>query len=84
MTAQEVWDFDYGQTIFSPICSSAYEASGKSILVDYATASDDTKARLVGLDANHQVVFDFEYDSANPCSTAWNSVPVPFDNLQLQ
>lgn len=26
MTAQEVWDFDYGQSIFSSFCSSAYES----------------------------------------------------------
>jgi hypothetical protein len=84
MTAQEVWDFDHDQTIFSPICSSAYEASEKSILIDYATADDDTKARILGLDANHSVVFDFEYASPNPCSTAWNAVPIPLDNLQLR
>ncbi|MGH6739127.1 MAG: aryl-sulfate sulfotransferase, partial [Bradyrhizobium sp.] len=42
MTATEVWDFDYGQTILSQICSSAYEAPGGSILVDYAVADGFT------------------------------------------
>jgi hypothetical protein len=84
MTAQEVWDFDYDQTIFSPICSSAYEASEKSILVDYADVDGGSQARLVGLDANHDVIFDFEYLSLGPCRTAWNSVPIPLDNLQLR
>jgi len=27
-TAQEMWRFDYGQTIFTPYCSSAYELPG--------------------------------------------------------
>jgi hypothetical protein len=36
MTAQEAWSFDYGETLLSPVCSSAYEAPGQSILVDYA------------------------------------------------
>ena len=83
MTAREVWDFDYDRTILSSICSSAYEASG-SVLVDYATADAGTTARLVGLDPDHNVVFDFEYPSPFPCGTAWNSVPIPLDNLQLQ
>ena len=39
MTAQNVWNFNYGQTIFSPICGSSYEP-GNSYLVDFATADD--------------------------------------------
>ena len=56
MTATEVWDYDAGQTIYSPVCSSAYEAADQSILVDYATASNATEALLVGLDSSHNVV----------------------------
>jgi hypothetical protein len=83
MTAREVWDFDHGQTMFSAVCSSAYEAPEKSILVDYAVADGGTTARLLGLDANHNVIFDFEYPTGG-CGTAWNAVPIPLDNLQLQ
>jgi arylsulfate sulfotransferase len=82
MTAQDVWDFDYGQSIFSSICSSAYEALGQSILVDYATADNKTEARLVGLDADHNVVFDFQYPTV-PCNTSWNALPIAFDNLTI-
>lgn len=84
MTAQDVWDFDYGQTLFSPVCSSAYEALGQSILVDYAVTDGFLQARLVGLDSNHDVVFDFEYSNpADSCDTSWNAVPIPFDNLTI-
>lgn len=81
MTAREVWNFDYGQTIFSDICSSTYEAANGSLLVDYATASNRTKARLVGLDAYRSVVFDFEYSSPSPCATSWNAEPIPFESM---
>ena len=78
--AKEVWRFDYGQSINMSFCSSAYESSGKSILVDFAWANNATHARLVGLDSKHQVVFDFEYPTTN-CDTSWNAIPVPFEKL---
>ena len=81
-TAQEVWRFDYGQSIYSFVCSSAYEASGGSVLVDYAVADGDTEARLVGLDAAHNVVFDFEYPTQF-CNTSWNATPIAFDDLSI-
>jgi hypothetical protein len=84
MTAQQVWEFDHDQTILSRVCSSAYEASGGSLLVDYAFAEGGTKARLLGLDADHRVVFDFEYPSDQRCGTAWNAVPIPLDDLRLR
>jgi arylsulfate sulfotransferase len=83
LTATEVWRFDYGQSIFSGICSSSYEAPGKTYLVDYAVADNDTRARLVGLDANLSVVFDFQYVSA-PCQTSWNAVPEPLEQMIFQ
>ncbi|HEY3731215.1 MAG TPA: aryl-sulfate sulfotransferase [Steroidobacteraceae bacterium] len=82
MTATEVWDFDYGQTILSQICSSAYEAPGGSILVDYAVADGFKHARLVGLDPSRTVVFDFQYDTV-PCNTSWNAKPIALDNLTI-
>ena len=84
MTAEEVWDFDDGKSLDSIICSSAYEAAEKSLLVDYAFADGGTVARLVGLDANHNVVFEFAYVNNVGCSTSWNAVPVPLDNMRFQ
>jgi arylsulfate sulfotransferase len=82
MTATNNWNFDYGQSIYSSICSSAYEASSQSILVDYAVADNGTEARLVGLDSSHTVVFDFQYATGS-CDSSWNAVPIAFDNLQI-
>ena len=80
MTAQNIWNFKNGETIFSSICSSAYKAPAESLLIDYATADNLTNARLVGLDSNHNVVFDFQYPTTQ-CNTSWNAVPVPLDSF---
>jgi len=81
-TATEKWRFDYGQSIKSAYCSSSYEASDKSLLVDYAIVNktDSSSARIVGLSADHSVVFDFEYPNSG-CQTSWNAKPIAFDNL---
>lgn len=83
MTAQEVWDFNDGMMLDSDFCGSAYEATEKSVLVDYAIADGGADARLLGLDANHSVVFQFAYLDVGGCSS-WNAVPVPLDNMQFQ
>ncbi|HLH08247.1 MAG TPA: aryl-sulfate sulfotransferase [Terriglobales bacterium] len=83
LTARDVWDFDYGQSIYSRVCSSAYEAPSKSYLIDYAVADNMTAARLVGLDSSHNVVFDFQYPNASGCNTSWNAVPIPLDDMQV-
>jgi len=81
-TATLVWEFDYGKSIYSAVCGSAYEASDGSVLVDYAYADNGTHSRLVGLNSNHQVVFDFQYDTAG-CNTSWNAVPIPLQDLRF-
>jgi hypothetical protein len=83
MTAQNVWNFNYGQSIFSPVCGSSYEAPGNTYLVDFATADDYADARLVALDSGQNVVFDFQYASPSTCGAAWNAIPIPLENLQI-
>jgi arylsulfate sulfotransferase len=81
-SAIEVFDFDYGQSIFSPICGSPYQSPDGSLLVDFATASNFNYARLVGLDPNKNVVFDFQY-STTECNSSWNAVPIYLDNMRF-
>jgi hypothetical protein len=84
MTAQEVYRFTNGESIDSEICSSAYETLDQSVLVDYAVAADFLQARLVGLDANQNVIFDFQYANAyGTCNTSWNAFPLALDNLTI-
>ncbi len=83
MTAHQVWSFNYGQSVYSPVCGSTYESPGESYLVDFATADNYQEARLVGLDSQRNVVFDFQYTSPSDCGAGWNAIPVPFENLQI-
>jgi arylsulfate sulfotransferase len=85
MTAHQVWSFDYRRTIFSALCGSIYEAPGKTYLIDYATADSNKHARLVGLDASHNVAFDFQYVSPGPgpCNAAWNAIPIDLDRMEI-
>ena len=75
---------NYDQSIYSAVCGSSYEASGKSLLVDYPWADGGKLTRLVGLDAQHQVVFDFQYVNAGGCNTSWNAVPIHLEAMQIQ
>jgi hypothetical protein len=83
LTAHQEWSFQDGQSIFSPLCGSSYEGPGKSYLVDFATAVYDTQARLVGLDSNHNVVFDFQYASPGVCTAAWNAIQIDLDSMEI-
>ncbi|MBB3179151.1 aryl-sulfate sulfotransferase [Variovorax sp. Sphag1AA] len=79
--ATEVRRFDNGQSIYSSICSSAYEAPvGASMLISYAFADNGTHARLIGLDESQNVAFDFEYPTIG-CNTSWNAQPIPFESM---
>jgi arylsulfate sulfotransferase len=82
MTAQNVWNYDAGESIFSSVCSSAYQTTDGSMLVDYATADNISEAILVGLDPNQNVVFEYEYPTTG-CNTSWNARPFPLDDLQI-
>jgi hypothetical protein len=82
-SAKEVWRYDAAQSILSDICSSAYETATKSILIDYAAASHRATVRLVGLDPDHRVAFDFEYRSPTPCASGWQAQPIAFDAMHF-
>jgi len=82
MTATEVWNFDYDQSLYSDHCGSAYEGPGQSVLVSFARADARTHARLVALDSSHHVVFDIQYASQG-CNTSWNAEPFPLDDLSI-
>ena len=82
-TASEVWRFDYGQSIYSDICSNAVQAPDGSVLVNYSAADLRTKARLVGLNNKREVVFDFEYPTTL-CQTSFNGQPISLEALQFR
>ncbi|MFZ0394260.1 MAG: aryl-sulfate sulfotransferase [Terracidiphilus sp.] len=84
MTAHQEWSFDYGKTIVTEFCGSVYEAAEHSYLVDFANeaSTGNLSARLVGLDSNHNVAFDFRYAQIGECGT-WNAIPIDLENMEI-
>ncbi|MBS0480533.1 MAG: aryl-sulfate sulfotransferase [Proteobacteria bacterium] len=68
---------DDGQTIYSPICSSAYPSADRSMLVTYSSTASGL--RIKGFDPQWRTVFDMHFSGG--CSTGWNSVIVPLQDL---
>jgi outer membrane protein assembly factor BamB len=81
-TAAEVWTYEHHRDIWSDVCSSAYQVSQGGYLIDYASAYGRTRAKLVGLDADGQVGFDYEFPSAR-CDTIFAATPIDFEALVL-
>jgi hypothetical protein len=80
MRATETWNWDRGQSINSPVCSSIYQ-DGNSYLVDYASESWGS-TRLVGLGRNDEIAFEYRYQGV--CDTGWNAIPVHIEALSFK
>jgi hypothetical protein len=81
-TAAEVWRYEHGRDLLADICSSAYRTGQGGTLIDYASADARTHARLIALDADGNVAFDYQYPTG-PCETMFIAVPIAFDALVL-
>ena len=85
--ATEVWNFPMNQTIHSPFCGSCYEDGAYNYLIDYALVNGGIPglpvfAQLLGLDANGQEIFYYQYPTVS-CNTAYNSIPVHLESTKF-
>lgn len=83
-TAREVVHYEHTPSIFSDICSSAYQTTDRSMLVSYAASDSRTTATLTGLAPDRTIVFELKYPSATSCKASWSATPIPFDNLLFE
>lgn len=60
-TAREVWTDERERELVSDICSSVYEGTPGNYLVAYSVLNRRTGARLVGVDSQGKVAFEFSY-----------------------
>jgi arylsulfate sulfotransferase len=85
-TATEVWNFPMNQSVHCPFCSSVYEDSPYSYLIDYAFVNGGTPlptfAQLLGLNAAGERVFYYQYPTVS-CDTAYNSIPLHLENTKF-
>ncbi|MEY4313169.1 MAG: hypothetical protein RLZZ319_678, partial [Actinomycetota bacterium] len=79
-TATEVWSYEHSPAVWSPICSSIYQY-GSSYLVDYA--SEDGGIRLVGLNVDNTVGFEYKISGSN-YSWGWNALPINFGAIRFR
>ncbi|GAB3378766.1 aryl-sulfate sulfotransferase [Massilia agri] len=82
-TAREVWTYEGERKLLSDICSSVYEGSPGNYLVAYSVLNARTKARLLGLDSQGKVAFDFAYPT-EACSTVFIAQPLGWTDLKLR
>jgi arylsulfate sulfotransferase len=82
-TAAAIWTYEHDRNLVSDICSSVYQAGANSYLVAYSVAEARTRARVMGLDADGKVAFDFEYPT-RVCATAFIASPIDFGALNLK
>jgi Arylsulfotransferase (ASST). len=84
--ATEVWNFENGQTINSPVCSSVYEDAPLNYLIDYASVgglgNPNGSAELLGLNSAGERIFYYHYPSG-PCIVAYNSAPIHLENTKF-
>ena len=84
MTATEVWNYPMDGSVDSPYCGSAYEDLPLNYLTDYAyvLGGQVLYARLVGLDATGEKVFDYQYPTAG-CLEVFNAVPLHLESTSF-
>lgn len=82
-TAAEVWAYAPEPPIYSDICSSTYETAPGAYLAAYSTAAARTRGRLLSVNSNAHIAFDYEYPTVN-CATIFLAQPIAFSNLVLK
>ena len=86
-TATEVWNFEAGQSIFCPYCSSIYEDAPYNYLIDYAVVnlgrpSVPVFAQLLGLNAAGETIFSYRYP-ATDCTKIYRALPIHLENTKF-
>src|SRR5262245_48853621 len=86
-TATEVWNFEAGQSIVCPYCSSVYEDAPYNYLIDYAVVNLGPPgvpvfAQLLGLNAAGETIFSYRYPATN-CGKIYRALPVHLENTKF-
>ena len=82
-TAKEIYRYVHQHTLKSPICGSTYKEAGGAMIIDFASADNNTHTHLVALDTNGKTAFEYQYDD-QACGTNWHTIPIPLEALVLQ
>jgi hypothetical protein len=85
-TATEVWNYEMGQSVFSPFCGSVYEDAPSNYLIDYALVNGfgapNAYAQLAGVDVAGNRTFYYSY-ATDGCLEAYNSRPLHLESTSF-
>src|SRR6266496_4561657 len=86
-TATEVWNFEVGQRIICPYCSSVYEDAPKNYLLDYSFLNGGqpglpTFAQLLGLNARGETIFSYRYPTIS-CTKVYRALPIHLESTKF-
>jgi arylsulfate sulfotransferase len=81
MSATEIWNYPMNESVFSLYCGSVYEDLPQNYLIDEAYIEDYNAlhARILGLDADETVIFEYQYQTAG-CTAVFNAVPLHLES----
>jgi arylsulfate sulfotransferase len=82
--ATEVWHYLPSLSVYSPYCSSVYEDAPDNYLIDYTLGGPYIYTGLVGLDAQGNVAFNYQYVELDFCGTAWNAIQIHWEDVKLR
>jgi arylsulfate sulfotransferase len=82
--ATETWHYYPDPSVYSPYCSSVYEDAPDNYLIDYTLGGPFVYTGIVGLDAQGNVAFNYQYEELAFCGTAWNAIQIHWENLNLE
>ena len=86
-TATEVWNFEAGQSIVCPYCSSIYEDAPHNYLIDYSVVNLGRPgvpvfAQFLGLNAAGETIFYYRYPAID-CGKIYRALPVHLENTKF-
>ena len=83
-TATEVWNFELGQSIWSPYCAGVYEDAPFNYLIDFTFVNGVTAnslSQVIGVNAAGDTIFRYQYPGG--CDVAFNAIPVHLENTKF-
>ncbi len=85
-TATEVWNSNFGQSIWCPYCGSVYEDGPFNYLIDFTFVngvSENSLLQLIGLNDAEDTAFRYQYQSQPGCLVGFNAFPIHLENTKF-
>jgi len=86
-TATEVWNSEFGQSLWCPYCGSVYEDGPFNYLIDFTfvdgVSDQNSLLQLIGLNGPQNTVFRYQYHSLPGCRVGFNTIPIHLENTMF-